>query len=95
MNITKETVERISTLSRLQLSAVESEQIAADLEKIVSYADILNQLPTEDVEPISHILPVKNVLREDKALPSRARDLLLANSPAHDAEFFLVPKTVE
>lgn len=95
MNITKETVEHISALSRLRLSERESAQIAAELEKIVGYMDILGQLSPEGVEPVSHILPLKNVLRADEVLPSQPRGQLLANAPAHDGEAFLVPRAVE
>lgn len=95
MKITKEMANHISALSRLRLSESESTQIAAELEKIVTCFNILSQLPTRGVEPTSHILPVKNVLREDEAFPSQARRQLLANSPTPDPEVFLVPKTVE
>lgn len=95
MKITKETVDHISALSRLRLSESESAQIAAELEKIVGYMDILGQLPTEGVEPASHVLPLKNVLRADEVLPSQPRDQLLANAPAHDGDAFLVPRAVE
>jgi len=95
MNITTETVDRISALSRLELAEGEKEQLAAELESIVTYMEILNQLPTEDVEPLSHVFPVKNVLREDTVLPSQDRAELLANAPASDGASFLVPRTVE
>lgn len=95
MNITPETVDRVSALSRLKLTEGEKEQMAAELESIVTYMEILNQLPTEGVEPLSHVYPVKNVLREDTVLPSQSRAELLANAPASDGEFFLVPRTVE
>lgn len=95
MNITKETTERICALSRLRLTEQENKRLTAELEKIVTYFDILSQLPAGDVEPASHVHPVKNVLREDEALPSQARGQLLANSPTPGQEVFLVPRTVE
>lgn len=95
MNITTETVDRISALSRLELAEGEQEQMAAELGSIVTYMEILNQLPTEGVEPLSHALPVENVLREDTVLPSLDRAELLDNAPASDGAFFLVPRTVE
>ena len=95
MNITPELVEHIADLSRLELAAGEKRDMTAELERIVAYMDVLDKLDTTGVEPMSHIFPVKNVLREDEAAPSQDRAELLAGSPAPDREAFLVPKTVE
>lgn len=95
MKITTEMVDYVSVLSRLSLPEEEKTAMASELEKIVSYMDVLNALDTTGVEPMSHVFPVKNVLREDEVLPSRERADLLANTPVPDEEAFLVPKTVE
>lgn len=95
MNITPELVGHIAELSRLELEAGEKRDMTAELERIVAYMDVLDKLDTTGVEPMSHVFPVKNVLREDEAAPSQDRAELLAGSPAPDREAFLVPKTVE
>lgn len=95
MKITTELVDYISELSRLELEAGEKRDMTAELERIVAYMDVLNQLDTTGVEPMSHVFPVKNVLREDEVVPSQDRSELLAGSPAPDKEAFLVPKAVE
>ena len=95
MKITTELVDYISELSRLELEAGEKQAMTAQLEQIVAYMDVLNRLDTRDVEPVSHIFPVKNVLREDEVVPSRDRAELLAGAPVPDGEAFLVPKAVE
>ena len=95
MNITPELVEHIADLSRLELAAGEKRDMTAELERIVAYMDVLDKLDTTGVEPMSHVFPVKNVLREDEVEPSQDRAELLAGSPAPDREAFLVPKTVE
>ena len=95
MKITTELVDYISELSRLELEAGEKQDMTAELERIVAYMDVLNQLDTSGVEPMSHVFPVKNVLREDEVVPSQDRAELLAGSPAPDHEAFLVPKAVE
>ena len=69
--------------------------MTTQLEQIIAYMDVLNQLDTAGVEPMSHVFPVKNVLREDEVMPSQVRYELLAGSPAGDKEAFLVPKAVE
>ncbi len=95
MKITTELVDYISILSRLKLPEEEKAAMTGQLERIIGYMDVLNGLDTEGVEAMSHVFPVKNVLREDVVVPSQDRTELLANSPAPDGEAFLVPKTVE
>ena len=95
MRITTEMVDYISQLSRLSLPEEEKEAMTAQLERIVDYMDVLNQLDTADIEPMSHVFPVKNVLREDVVEPSFDRSGLLANTPVPHGEAFLTPKSVE
>ena len=95
MKITTEMVDYISTLSRLKLPEEEKEKMTGELEQIVSYMDILNRLDTSGVEPMSHVFPVKNVMRSDEVEPSADRAELLKNAPVPDEEAFLVPRTVE
>lgn len=95
MNINTEMVDYIAELSRLELQAGEKQLMTAELEQILAYMDVLNRLDTTGVEPMSHVFPVKNVLREDEVSPSQDRAELLAGAPVPDKEAFLVPKTVE
>ena len=95
MNIGMDMVDYIAELSRLELQAGEKQAMTAQLEQIIAYMDVLNKLDTTGVEPMSHVFPVKNVLREDEIAPSQDRAELLAGSPAGDGEAFLVPKAVE
>ena len=94
MKITTEMAAHIAALSRLKLSE-EAGRMAGELEQILSYMDVLDGLDTSGAEPMSHIVPLKNVLREDEVQPSMERGALLKNAPAADDEAFLVPKTVE
>lgn len=95
MEITKEMVDYVSELSRLRLDEGSKEEMRGELERILAYMDVLNTLDTEGVEPMSHVFPVKNVLREDEVKPSTPRAELLKNAPVPDEEAFLVPKAVE
>ena len=65
------------------------------MSRILDYIDQLNRLDTEDVPPTSHVIPVKNVVRSDKAKPSLTRDEALANAPSNVDGLFEVPKIVE
>lgn len=95
MKITEEMVDYVSVLSRLKLPQEEKLRMMGELEQIIGYMDVLNQLDTRENEPMSHTFPVKNVLREDEVIPSFPREALLANAPVPDEEAYLVPKTVE
>ena len=95
MKITTEMVDYISELSRLSLPEEEKAAMTAQLEQIVGYMDVLAKLDTDGVEPMSHVFPVKNVLREDVVEPSYDRAALLKIAPVPDEEAFLVPKAVE
>ncbi len=95
MKITEELVDYVSTLSRLRLPQEEKARMAGELEQIVTYMDTLNTLDTDGVEPMSHIHPLKNVLRADEVVPSADREVLLSGAPDRDEETFRVPKAVE
>ena len=95
MKITTEMVDYISALARLQVDEGEKEAVTAELERIVSYMDRLNELDTNEIEALSHVFPIKNIMRPDKIAPSFSRELLLQNSPGSDEEAFLVPKAVD
>ncbi len=95
MNIDTEMVDYIAELSRLELQTGEKQAMTAQLEQIIAYMNVLNKLDTTGVEPMSHVFPVKNVLREDEVVPSQDRAELLAGAPVPDEEAFLVPKAVD
>jgi aspartyl-tRNA(Asn)/glutamyl-tRNA(Gln) amidotransferase subunit C len=95
MKITKEMVEYVAALSRLKLSDQEKTEVQKDLGSIIDYIDMLNNVDTTDIEPMSHTFAIKNVFRKDEVLPSFDREELLKNAPKRDEESFIVPKTVE
>lgn len=92
MNISRETVERMAALSKLELSQNELAQLSGELETIVNYMDILAQLPAEYAEPVT---PLHNVFREDRVICSQDRAVLLSNAPKTNGETLAVPKTVD
>ncbi len=95
MKISKETVEYVANLARLSLTDEQKIKMIDDLDKILGYVDKLNKLDTSGVEPTAHILPVKNVFREDVIKPSYDRDVILKNAPMQEDGCFKVPKIVE
>ena len=90
--LTKEQVEHVALLARLDLTEEEKEKYAAQLSGILEYVEKLNQLDTTDVPPTAHVLPIKNVFREDKVGDHLSNDEALQNAPDRDGNSFRVPK---
>ena len=95
MKITQETVQYVAALAKLSVSEEEKQKVALDLDRILDYIETMNELDTEGIEPMSHVLPVKNVFREDVIVNEDNRIELLKNAPKQKDGSFAVPKTVE
>jgi aspartyl-tRNA(Asn)/glutamyl-tRNA(Gln) amidotransferase subunit C len=95
MKISKQEVEHVAKLARLELSAQEKEKLTQQLSNILTYVEKLNELDTKGVEPTSHVLDIKNVMRDDVAAPGLAQDRALANAPEKAAGHYKVPLIIE
>ena len=95
MPITIKEVEHVANLARLVFDEEEKKKFTEHLEEILDYIDKLNELDTTEVEPTSHVIPVKNVVRPDAVKPSLALDEALANAPSNVEGLFEVPKIIE
>jgi aspartyl-tRNA(Asn)/glutamyl-tRNA(Gln) amidotransferase subunit C len=93
--ISREDVEHVARLARLELSEVELERMRVEMSNILAYMDKLRSLDTGGVEPTSHAVPLRNVMREDEACPSLPREEMLANAPDRAGDFFRVPRIIE
>ena len=92
--ISDETIEYVGILAKLELSGQEKEDAKADMEKMLDYIDTLNELDTDQAEPLVHILPEVNVFREDEVTNGDGRKDSLANAPKAKEDQYIVPKTV-
>ncbi len=95
MKITREEVEHVARLARLELTEEEKERMRAQLDSILQYMEKLNELDTTAVEPTSHVIPLVNVMREDELRPSLPQEEALANAPDRQDVFFRVPRIIE
>ncbi|WP_236342549.1 Asp-tRNA(Asn)/Glu-tRNA(Gln) amidotransferase subunit GatC [Paenibacillus plantiphilus] len=95
MSITVKDVEHVANLARLELSEGEKEQFTGQLNAILKYAEKLNELDTEQVEPTSHVLPVTNVMRDDVVKESVTVEIALKNAPDEEDGQFKVPAVLE
>ncbi len=94
MPVTREDVERVAALARLRFSDEEKEQLIVQLNRILEYMEQLNRLNTDAVEPLSRVVDLQNVFREDRLAPGLSREEALGNAPARTGEFFRVPKVL-
>ena len=95
MKITKQEVEHVAKLARLEQSEQEKEKLTDQLSNILTYVETLNGLDTKGVEPTAHVLDLKNVMRDDVAVPGLPRERALANAPDQAAGHYKVPKIIE
>lgn len=95
MAIDKDTVKYTADLAKIIVSDEETEDTAKDLNKILNYIGIMDELDTQGVEPMSHVLPLKNIFREDVVMISEDRENILRNAPKQKDGYFTVPKTVD
>ena len=93
--IDDETIEYVGILAKLELSGEEKEQAKADMGRMLDYIDMLNELDTSAVEPMSHVFTMTNVFREDVVTNGDDRDNMLKNAPECKDGSYKVPKTVE
>lgn len=92
--LTREQVEHVAKLARLAISTEETALYGRQLSSILSYVEKLNELDTAAIQPTSHVLPLTNVTRADRARPSLAPDQALANAPDRAGDLFRVPKII-
>ena len=95
MEVNDQLVDKLAHLSRLQFSVAEKEGIKNDLQRMIGFVEKLNELNLTGVEPLLHMSPEVNVLREDELRGSVSRSEALRNAPLHDEQFFKFPKVIK
>ena len=88
-------IEKVSRLSRLELSESEKEEFTRQLTDIIEYVEKIKELDTSAVSPADHITDVKNVFRHDTTGKSLDRDMIEKNAPSFENGHFVVPKIIE
>lgn len=88
-------IEYVANLARLKLTDKEKEKFGGQLGDILKYVEKLGQLDTEQIKPTAHIIPVKNVWREDEVKPSLNGGIVEENMPQRHDGFFKVPPVME
>lgn len=94
MAVTIKDVEHIAKLAKLEFSEDEKAKFTEQFNEILTLMEKLNELDTSEVEPLSHVIELQNVFREDAVKPSILTEEALENAPAKTDKFFKVPKVI-
>jgi aspartyl-tRNA(Asn)/glutamyl-tRNA(Gln) amidotransferase subunit C len=91
MSISRQDIEKVALLARLQLTEDELSKMTVELAQIVGYVDQLAEVDTDGIEPMAHAIETANVFRDDVVVQSLPREEALANAPHRDERGYLVP----
>jgi aspartyl-tRNA(Asn)/glutamyl-tRNA(Gln) amidotransferase subunit C len=95
MTIDLKTIKHISKLSRISVDDEKADKLAGDLNSIFDFIEKLNELNTDNVEPLTSVAETTLKLRADEVKSENIRDQILKNSPEENEDFFVVPRVVE
>ena len=95
MAVDKDTVKRVAHLARIAVSDAEAEKLQDDLNTILGFVEQLNEVDVTGIEPMTAVLPMTMKMREDQVTDGAKADAVIANAPAREQHFFVVPKVVE
>ena len=93
--ITLDQVRHVALLARLELTSAEEQRMRADMEEMLAYVDKLSELDTATVAPTAQVGEAGTPMRDDEMTNRPAADAMLANAPARDRNYFIVPKIIE
>lgn len=95
MSVDNQTVRNIAFLSRLRIDDNNIDEVQNEFNGILNWASQLEQVNTENVEPLTSVNSQNLVLREDKVTQSNQADAILKNAPASEYGYFVVPKVIK
>ncbi len=95
MSVDADTVRRVAHLARIAVAQDEVESLQGELNAILAFVEQLQEVNVDGVEPMTSVTPMAMKMREDKVTDGGIADAIIANAPAHEHHFFLVPKVVE
>ena len=89
------TIKHISKLSRISVDEKKAEKLAGDLNSIFDFIEKLNELKTDNVEPLTSVAETTLKLRSDEVKSKNIREQIVKNSPQDNEDYFVVPKVIE
>ena len=95
MSIELKTIKHISKLSRISVDEEKADKLAGDLNSIFNFIEKLNQLKTDNIEPLTSVVETTLKLRTDEVKSKDLREQVIKNSPQDNEDYFVVPKVIE
>jgi aspartyl-tRNA(Asn)/glutamyl-tRNA(Gln) amidotransferase subunit C len=95
MAVDAETVRRVAHLARVAVAEDEVEHLKGELNAMLAFVEQLAEVDVAGVEPMTSVTPMAIKTREDEVTDGGIPDAILANAPAREDHFFVVPKVVE
>ena len=95
MSVDVKTVKRVARLARIAVSEEDAERMTGELNAILGFVEQLNEVDVSGVEPMTSVTPMEMKKRQDVVNDGEIPDDIVANAPATEGHFFLVPKVVE
>ncbi len=95
MSVDADTVRRVAHLARVAVADDEVERLQGELNAILAFVEQLAEVDVEGVEPMTSVAPMALKMRNDGVTDGGIADAVMANAPAREDHFFLVPKVVE
>ena len=95
MSIDLKTIKHISKLSRISVDEKKAEKLAGDLNSIFDFIEKLNELKTDNIEPLTSVIETTLKLRPDEIKSKNLREQVIKNSPKENEDYFVVPKVIE
>jgi len=92
--IERKDVEYVAWLARLELGEEEIERFTRQLGQVLEHAEKIKSTATGDVDPTSHAIPLKNIMRADEVRPSLSQEEALSNAPRAEGGYFVVPRII-
>ena len=95
MSVDQATVRRIAQLARIAVTEAEVPHLQGELNSILAFVETLSQVDVTGIEPMTSVMPMAMRLRADVVTDGEIADAVIANAPASEDHYFVVPKVVE
>jgi aspartyl-tRNA(Asn)/glutamyl-tRNA(Gln) amidotransferase subunit C len=95
MSVDKEIVKRVARLARIAVTDEEAESLQGELNTILGFVEQLNEVDVTGIEPMTSVIAMKPRMRDDVVNDGGKAAEIVANAPAREGDFFVVPKVIE
>ncbi|WP_119307683.1 Asp-tRNA(Asn)/Glu-tRNA(Gln) amidotransferase subunit GatC [Cohaesibacter haloalkalitolerans] len=95
MSIDKDTVKRVARLARLSVTEEEAESLKGELNSILNWVEMLNEVDVDGVAPMTSVVTQEMKKRDDVVTDGNYANLVVSNAPASEENYFMVPKVIE